>query len=738
MFDIHVKIDRRDAGGVLAEMDAGCVVSYQIDDAPVDEGLPLGAVSARRFHLVCLPPRELTPQALDALRVRVSLYDSRNAQAVYGDKSTWSPFGEWFIASAQRNEETGLMTLEGADAFATYYENSFTDSARAYPQTLGSLVNTLCLAAMGVGAGEKPFYNDSLVLPALPKWPLGVTLRRALGCCALLSGGFFRIGYDGALEWVSVSGGREISLNADQYIHYRALGGSVFALNAILYRFEGENFYTRFACDKNLPDDACNCLRAEGNPFMNKANLTALVSHLQGLGSEGGEVEWTGEELIGAGDVISLTDTGGETHRLFITQNRTVFDEKGLRVTSRALMPTLGKGGGERTGRRVFNADGTINFEAVGGISERVTALSGAYIASLTAGDIRTNGLMAKFIEAARLQAASVSAQEVSTDALTAALAEIVSLSVRKIDAGTLQTDELMTALVNAFAVKAEQMNAGSLSTDRLAAALARFQVLTAGTAEFDRATVSHMVAQALNLKYGALGEVYIENLAADYAKILHAGVSNLCVKASDGAYYLLNVDPETGAVTAESTLPNASEIDAGVTASGRTILESEIDASLLNASDIKAVRALINRLDAARIDTDTLTARQAFIDSLNTRDITSNSYLRLALKERDEETARLKEDTRSLQSAQSENEPFMEELRRWLVIDEEGLKQGKRGSVYSTLVNERGFHIYRRGKVQSVGSFDQNGLSAPGITLGSIQAIETARGGWAWQEKED
>ena len=736
MYDINIKIYARDKSAVLWELGADEVVSYRVDDLPAGEGLPLGAVSSKRFTLVAAAQPGMTPQALDCLYVRALLYDSDRPTAVYENQATWTPFGAWTVSHAEVCENEATITLTGADALSTRFENTFTDSAGSYPQTLRSLVNTLCGAAMGAQVSPERFYNDDYALSRLPAWGEGITLRRALSCCAFLAGSLCRISFDGEAQMISCFGGEELALTPDSYIRFIRQGGEPFSLNAILYRFEGDSQYARFAQDATAVDSAVNCLRSEGNPLMTNANLNALIRHLAGCGFEGGEVHWRGG-LVQAGDVITVTDLEGRTHRLLVTESRATFDKDGLSVTSRSSMPTLGAGGGATGARGVFNADGSINFEAIGEVTARVLALSGAYIASLTAGDIQTNGLLAKFIEAARLRASSISAQEVTTDALTAALAEIVNLSVRKIDAGTISADEVTSALMNAFAVKAEQLTAASIDTDRLAAALSRFQVIAAGTAAFDRATVTHLVANALNLSYGVGGEVYIENLAADYASLLNANVGHLCVKAADGNYYELNVDAN-GAVTAARTTVSAAETESGVTSDGRTILETEIDASLLNASSLKAVRALISRLDAARVDADTLFARQAFIDSLNARDITSNSYLRLALTERDERMEEIASETQNALNAQAESEPFTQNLKRWLTIDEEGLKQGKSGSAYSTLVNESGFHIYRRGQVESAGSFDRMGLSAPGIKIGDIQAIRTARGGWVWREKTD
>lgn len=735
MLDINIKIYRRDMSGVWMEFGSDEVVSYRVEDALTDGGLPLGAVSAKRFVLTVAQRKGIDPAALDGLRVRALLFDSRVPGTRREDSATWAPFGEWYIDRVEANQNAATAVIFGADALATRFEDSFTDSAGGYPRTLRNLVDLLCGAATGAQVSQSAFYNDGYVIRRMPPWPKNTSLRRALSCCAALAGGFVRISYGGEAQMVSCFGGEETALGPEEYVRFAREGGEAFHLNAINFRFEGDSDYTRFACREEEADSAANALSIECNPLMTRENLQALVEHLKGCGFAGGTAEWTGPGLIQSGDVLLVTDLDGSQHRLLITANRIQYDVHGLNIQSRCAMPSKGRGSAA-FGRRVFNADGTVNFEAIGEVSKKVAALSGAYIGSLTAGDITANGLLAKFIEATRLRAASVSAQEVATDALTAALAEIVSLSVRKLDAGTLKTDELVTALVDAFSVRCEALSADSIESDRLAAALARFQVLAAGAAEFDRATVNHMIASALHVSYGVGGEVYIENLAADYAALLSANVGRLCVKAADGRYYELSVDGESGGVRALPASPSEGEIAAGLTNSGRTILETQISASALNASDLKAMRALVSRLDAARIDADTLVSRQAFIDSLNARDITANSYLRLALRGQEEKLRELTAETQSAQQALSDAEPLLENLKRWVTLDEEGLRQGKAGSVYSTLIDEGGFHILRRSSVQAVGAFDRRGLRAPGVSIGDIRASRTARGGWVWKEE--
>lgn len=208
---------------------------------------------------------------------------------------------------------------------------------------------------------------------------------------------------------------------------------------------------------------------------------------------------------------------------------------------------------------------------------------------------------------------ASAAIELLSADAITALTARI-----RQIVADKLTADALYSAYAELIALKAGTINADNLQTDALAAELARITVLTAGTADFDRAAVQHLVSQAMNLEFGVAGQVFIRNLAVEYAQMVSAAIGELCVKASDGGYYLLDVAPD-GTVSATPTALSDREIASGQTSGGRAILETSITAESLNAGSILATYALVNKLDAARIDVDQLFAREAFVSLLRT-----------------------------------------------------------------------------------------------------------------------
>ena len=269
------------------------------------------------------------------------------------------------------------------------------------------------------------------------------------------------------------------------------------------------------------------------------------------------------------GDRVRLTDAAGEVHAGVITRQTLSFS-RGFSASCVCAVPEEDSSGV----RRILTPEGGLNAAALTG------AVDGAL---LSVGSITAEKLAASSVTAEKLEAGSVDAH-----------------------------------IVNAVAGRFGTIDAGNINTDELAAELARITVLVAGTASFDRATVQHLVAQAMNLEFGTAGQVFIRNLAVEYAQMVGAAIGNLCIRASDGNYYRIDVQPD-GTVSAERTTVSAGEIAAGQTEGGRVILETNITAANLSAGNLLATYALVNRIDAARLDVDALFAREAFVDLLRT-----------------------------------------------------------------------------------------------------------------------
>lgn len=250
-----------------------------------------------------------------------------------------------------------------------------------------------------------------------------------------------------------------------------------------------------------------------------------------------------------------------------------------------------------------------------GSITGSKIAINSVGIGQLQDGSVGSLQIQDAAIRNTHIQHAAIEQAHIAQAAIT--YAHIAQACVEALTSGSL---EAMTA-------KIQSLEASDIQTDTLAAALAAFTVITAGTATFDAATVQHLVAEALNLSFGVGDEVFINNLKVAYAQMVSAAIGNLCIRASDGSYYTIDVDAD-GNVSATKTTVTDGEINAGQTDAGRVILETDITAENLSASNLLATYALINRIDAARIDVDQLFAREAFIAKLRTSEIIAGKSL--------------------------------------------------------------------------------------------------------------
>ena len=250
-----------------------------------------------------------------------------------------------------------------------------------------------------------------------------------------------------------------------------------------------------------------------------------------------------------------------------------------------------------------------------GSITGSKIAINSVGIGQLQDGSVGSLQIQDAAIGNTHIQHAAIEQAHIAEAAIT--YAHIAQACVEALTSGSL---EAMTA-------KIQSLEASDIQTDTLAAALAAFTVITCGSASFDQATVQHLVAEALNLSFGVGDEVFINNLKVAYAQMVSAAIGNLCIRASDGSYYTIDVDAD-GNVSATKTTVADGEISAGQTDAGRVILETDITAESLSTSNLLATYALINRIDAARIDVDQLFAREAFIAKLRTSEIIAGKSL--------------------------------------------------------------------------------------------------------------
>lgn len=321
-------------------------------------------------------------------------------------------------------------------------------------------------------------------------------------------------------------------------------------------------------------------------------------------------------------------------------------------------------------------------------------------------------GLGGTTISSRQIASSSISSAKLVNYSVGSLNIEANSIQSKHIAAEAITADKLAVGVLDAASLSAITAKIGSLTaedikTDELAAALAAFTVLTCGTADFDRATVAHLVTKAMNLEFGTAGQVFIQNLAVQYAQMVGAAIGSLCIKASDGNYYAIDVDAD-GKVSATLTTVTDGEITAGQTSAGRVILETSIAAESLNTTNLLATYALVSRIDAARIDVDELFAREAFISRLTTSEIVGGKSLSVVAEEADTVAA---------------------DFRRVLRITDSGLHVGDNLTNSEVLIDSTSVGILLNGVRYS--TFGSNY-----VQFGSYQLRKSADGGLVFKKR--
>lgn len=697
-------------------MTSANIASYSFSGSAGDVGIPLGAAEANDYTLDILNAnKQYTPSMFDD--AEVTMYCGLRD----GDNAAWSPFGVWYVHSSSASEQSVLITLSGYDALASRFEAKFTDTASGYPTTIGALARTCCTAAK-ITLSSIAFANAAVSIAKMPKWPDDVTLRNVIAYCAACAGGFARMTRDGKLEIISYFDGATKALTPSDYLTFEATGGAAFDFNCLEVKFTADDKdYTRFAKDETIADSPTNTIQVEGNPLFTKAIANSLVTSLSSMKMDAGSITWLGDPSVRVGDIITVTTLKNKTYRLLANSESFEFSG-GLTATHTCSLPAKNTltSSAYSTGKSVFDPNGNINVTRIAGFDQRVIDATVGYIGDLTSDTIKTDKLVAALIEAATLRAGSISADDVTTDTLTAAAAEILDATIRKLEAKTITADELTAAFSKIMAANIGSITAGDITTNDLAAALAKVEVLIAGTADFDFATIQKLIANALVVERATESDVFINNLQVAYAQIIHATVQDMIIKAADGNYYRLDVI--NGNVIPTQVTPASAEIEAGEMSDGKRIVETNILAENLSATTIKGKYALVNEITANMINVDDLFATNAFITNLQTANLASNSSLKIAVG-----------------AANNVNKWFTFDVVNGLTIqrpkytDSDGVVHP--ASVWRTSTTETGFHILKEGSVEPIGSFEKDQLVTQGLQVGDIVVRKTETGGWYWTD---
>lgn len=605
--------------GAQIYLTADDIITYSFDSQIGSEGLPLGSAESANFSLeISNVGRKYTPAQFDNAEVHMFVGIKTGADYVYSD------FGVWYVENSSAPEQSVSISLSGYDALATRFEAEFEDDKSDYPCTIGDIVNIACLAA-GIKLKTASFPNAALTVSNMPKWEDGTTLRDVLSFCAVCAGGYVRIARNGQLEIVGFGDGQTYELDPDMYQEFTLNGGTAFKFNAIeaMLKDDAEE-YTRYAVDGDISDNATNTIQVEYNPLLTDSIMKRVVSELTGIEMDAGSLTWCGDPSVQCTDYINVTMLNGEQHKIMVTSQSFTFDG-GLSVTENCDLPAINSVSSPTysTSTNMYDARGNLKATRISGLSTKVISATSAHFNNLTTDTAEIDVLTSSLIHAVNLLAGKIDAKTLKAESITAAQIAAGAITADKIKAGAIDAD-----VIKAITAEINRIVAGQITTAELYSAMANITVLAAGTATFKRATVEHLVANLFNLTGSAVMEdVFIHNLKIAYAQMVSASIGNLVLQSSDGKYYQIDVS-QSGQVTASQVYPSAAEEENGVFGETRPIIATQMTVDEMNASTIKAVSMLVNKIDAAKIDTDELFAREAFITKLTTSKIVGDKSL--------------------------------------------------------------------------------------------------------------
>lgn len=275
-----------------------------------------------------------------------------------------------------------------------------------------------------------------------------------------------------------------------------------------------------------------------------------------------------------------------------------------------------------------------------------------------------------------------------------------------------------------------ETIESGSIETSLLNAAIARMMVAVIGICDADYLGAVDIDAEQLLVRDGYGEDFSFRNLKVLYTQIASATISELCIKASDGNFYYIDVD-SLGNVSATPVDIADDEISAGITDSGKVILETEITADELNTSSLLATYALINKIRADEIDVMHLFAREAFVAALTTSQIFANGGTLQMIAEDTREnnedistlSSRFEQTTEAFELSLSEK-VGEDTLKQYLRYEDGTVEMGSSESRYKLQANNTGVTILQDGQVMT--RMQQNTVAAPVIEAERMLKIGT------------
>ncbi len=271
-------------------------------------------------------------------------------------------------------------------------------------------------------------------------------------------------------------------------------------------------------------------------------------------------------------------------------------------------------------------------------------AITRAHIAEALIETLNVNALNAVTAKIQELAAGSITTDELYTSIAMIATAQLTTANIINANIEWAQIESLAADIATISKAQITSANIDEANIDwaaitTLSAAVASMVKADIETADIDWSHIKDLATDTAIITQGTAGELYIAKLAVTEANMVSLTVGELVVKGADGRFYSVSVDVDGNITSTVKQIANDDVADASIHG-GEKIIEGSITAGTLNVQEIFGDNATIRNLIAANLDVDTLFAREATINALNAMDITSNTYLKLMVSGKADQSA--------------------------------------------------------------------------------------------------
>ena len=271
-------------------------------------------------------------------------------------------------------------------------------------------------------------------------------------------------------------------------------------------------------------------------------------------------------------------------------------------------------------------------------------AITRAHIAEALIETLNVNALNAVTAKIQELAAGSITTDELYTSIAMIATAQLTTANIINANIEWAQIESLAADIATISKAQITSANIDEANIDwaaitTLSAAVASMVKADIETADIDWSHIKDLATDTAIITQGTAGELYIAKLAVTEANLVSLTVGELMVKGEDGRFYAISVDADGNITSTLKQVSNDDVADASIHG-GEKIIEGSITAGTLNVQEIFGDNATIRNLIAANLDVDTLFAREATLNAINAMDITSNTYLRLMVSGKADQSA--------------------------------------------------------------------------------------------------